>query len=147
MQNIEMFNFAVGAILGECYQNFPVPVQLSKGVIGQDVVEHFRQCHPDYLDHNDPEFQISQHTITWLVRAGYIWTAEGSAGNERVVKATLSPKGLELLNAVPESVDGKEPIGAQLAKGAKGVGVGVFQNLVTQVLSNGALLLHGSQQF
>lgn len=147
MQNIEMFNFAVGEILGECYQSFPVPVTVSKGVIGHSVVEHFRLCHPDYLDHGDPEFQIAQHTISWLVRAGYIWIEEDSAADKRIVQATLSPKGLELLNAVPESVDDKEPIGAQLAKGVKGVGAGVFQNLVTQVLSSDALILQSSPQF
>ena len=136
MKNIELFNLAVGEVLGECYESFPVPAHITKGTIGLAVKEHYPDPNPNHINLGDLEFKISQHTITWLSKAGYIWIMEGNDGSN-VVKATLSPKGLELLNAMPKSVESSEPIGSQLAKGIKEIGVGTFQSLVIQVLSGG----------
>jgi hypothetical protein len=136
MKNIELFNLAVGEVLGECYESFPVPAYITKGIIGIAVKEYYPNPNPNHINLDDLEFEISKHTINWLAKADYIWIMESKEGS-RAVNATLSPKGLELLNAMPKSVDGSEPIGSQLAKGIKEVGVGAFQALVVQVLSGG----------
>ena len=134
MKNIEVFNLAVGEILGECYSSFPVPTEITRGTIGCAVKEYSPDFDPSRIDFSEPEYEIAKHTISWLTKAGYIWLTEGDE-NSTIVKATLSPKGLEVLNAVPKSISGS--IGSNLAKGAKGIGVNVFQSLVTQALSQG----------
>jgi len=134
MKNIEIFSLAVGEILGECYSSFPVPTDITRATIGSSVKEYYPDFDPSKIDLREPEYEIAKHTISWLTKAGYIWLTEGDE-NSNMVKATLSPKGLELLNAVPKSISGS--IGSNLAKGAKDIGIAVFQNLVTQVLSQG----------
>ena len=135
MKNIELFNLAVGEILGECYSTFPVPTDITRGTIGASVEAHCPDNDPTILDMRKIEYEISGHAISWLAKAGYIWVSEGNESS-KMYKATLSPKGLEILNAVPESIK-TGSIGSNLAKGAKEIGVGVFQTLVTQALSQG----------
>ena len=138
MNNIDVFNIAVGEIFRECYASFPIPTTISKGVIGHSVVEISRGYEQDVYNHDDIEFEIVYSTILWLVRAGYIWLSKEPEKSDRTFDAVLSPKGLEVLNAVPASVSGSGTIGQRLTKGAKELGLDVFKNLSIQALSVGA---------
>ena len=65
----------------------------------------------DFIDPNDfdgawnlPEF--AEATLEWLNKAGYIWLIEPKAIGDNYT-STLSPKGLEVLKHIPESLESK----------------------------------------
>lgn len=138
MNNIDVFNIAVGEIFRECFTSFPMPVSISKSGIGKNVVEIYRGYEHDFYDQDDEEYKIAHHTIIWLARAGYIWLQKEADETDRVFEAVLSPKGLEVLNATPKSLTGSGSIGQRLSKGAKDIGADVFKSLSVQALSYGA---------
>ena len=144
MKNIEMFNLAVGEVLGECYLSFPVPTTISRGTIGGAIEEYYPDYDPSNIDMRKPEYEIAACTISWLTKAGYIWLSEGDE-KSRIVKATLSPKGLEVLNAMPKSIT-TGSIGSNLAKGVKDIGISTFQKLVIHALSQGINFSSASPQ-
>ena len=134
MDNIDTFNLAAGEILGRCYAGFPAPIILDYreivGVLRQaEDVDH----EPDNIHFNDPHFKALEHSLSWLVRADYIWV-EHVHGNILEHSIRLSPLGLNVLNAVPDSLQVRETFGERLAKGAGQLGKEAISTTVSAVL-------------
>ncbi|MEP3350300.1 MAG: hypothetical protein ABJN96_10170 [Marinomonas sp.] len=139
MNNIDEFNLVTGEIFGECYRSFPVPVRIEKRAIGQKLKDSLNIAHdPNRINLDDREYKLIEHSLSWLIQAGYIWT-EGNVSKVTSLDIRLSPLGLETLNQIPESLD--ESLGSKLAKGSKEVGREVFLNTVSTVLTFGLTTL------
>jgi hypothetical protein len=135
MENIEEFNIVVGEIFGVCYQSFPFPMNIHKVEIGQFVKDSLEREHDSSrINLGEREYELVEHTLSWLVQAGYIWTdsAESRASSMYI---RLSPLGLETLNSIPDSLT--DSLGASLSKGCKSLGKELFLTTVTTALSIG----------
>lgn len=121
MNNIEAFNIAVAEIFGRCYKEFPLKVSISNLEIGVAIKDAFGEDPDGYFDLGEVEYQIADAATDWLIKAGYLWcdNPERSISFKGV---TLTPKGLEILNSVPEELQSKASLGEKLSKGIKVLG-------------------------
>jgi len=137
MQNIEFFNLCVAEILGACYEQFPVKVDLRYEEIGNRVASQFPSEDIDkFSDTVMTSSEVAAATIRWLGSAGYLWVGNEFYGGFSGV--TLTPKSLELLNITPDSLQQKKSIGAALAVESKNLGREGILALVRTVLAEGA---------
>lgn len=133
--NIEEFNMIAADIFGRCYQSFPLPTDISVIDLG-DLV---RPSDDNDLDMRDDKYKIARASLDWLSKAGYIW--HGTATNFDCRAVTLSPKGLEVMNAVPSGVQTNMSVGAQLGQGVKVIGKEAASHIAKTALSYGAKLM------
>ncbi|MEO3988199.1 hypothetical protein [Plesiomonas shigelloides] len=139
MRNIELFNLSVAEILGECYEAFPERINLKESDIAYKVIEYYDDSvTEDIQPFVDQLFNIASSTIQWLEQAGYIWV--GGRNYNDFYQVTLSSKGLELLNLVPESLNTKESIGSAFINGAKVLGKESILSCIRILLSEGTKL-------
>lgn len=121
MINIELFNLAVAEVLGQCYESFPDRIRINGFKVGESLLEFYgddvETQHPDF---GEKIFAVGPATLDWLAQAGYIWV--GNKDQADYLGVTLSPKGLELLNLVPDSLNSSDSIGSTLVQGAKVLG-------------------------
>lgn len=143
MSNIEAFNVAAAEIFGQCYQTFPLEVTISTMDIGTAIKESFGEDPDGVFNLDEVEYKIAEATMTWLIEAGYIWHKKPlrSISFEGV---TLSPKGLEVLNAVPEELNSKKSLGEQLSNGIKSLGKDSASSIIKIGLTYGAKLAIGT---
>lgn len=146
MNNIEAFNIAVAEILGQCYQEFPLRVRLSKKEIGETIkvtLDGNPDGELDVYDLSSKDFLIADAAVKWLIQAGYLWcdNPEPKISYEGV---TLTPKGLEVLNAIPEGLEHDISFREQLSKGIKGLGKEVATTSVKLALAFGAKQMIGA---
>lgn len=137
MRNIEFFNLCVAEVLGECYEQFPVKVDLRHEEIGNRVASQFSS--EDIYKLSDTMMtssEVAAATVRWLGSAGYLWVGNEFYGGFSSV--TLTPKSLELLNITPDSLQQKKSIGAALAVESKNLGREGVLALVRTVLAEGA---------
>ncbi|PKG78922.1 hypothetical protein CXF80_11735 [Shewanella sp. Actino-trap-3] len=143
MSNIEAFNIAVAEIFGQCYQAFPLKVRISNMDIGIAIKEAFGEDPDGVFTLSEVEYQIAEETMYWLIEAGYIWCKN----SERPISfegVTLSPKGLEILNAVPSELKSKKSLGEQLSNGIKVLGKDSASSMIKIGLTYGAKLAIGT---
>lgn len=126
----------VGKVFAELYLSFPLPHVLQ----AETFMESTTRRHDTYemdLPSDDAEFFIA--TVEWLIQSGFIY------GEPRyythVEKAVLTAKGLEVLHAIPNSLDTGPSLGARMADAAKAGGKETLRGLVTEALSLGAKLV------
>lgn len=137
MRNIEEFNIAVAEILGLCYREFPTPVPIYKSEIGAAIKDGLGvEYDPSYINLSEREYKVVEHTLSWLIKAGYIW-ADNPNAQPTSMNIRLSPLGLEVLNSVPDSLQMTESIGEKLSKGAKFLGKEALLTTVNTALSIG----------
>ena len=136
VSNIDLFNDLTGKMLGDLYLHFPLP----KPLLAEEYVEAATKWVEKYqvdMPSDEAEFFIA--TAQWLVNAGYL------TGKIRpythVEDAVLTAKGLEILNAIPESLIGGPSIGERLADAAKEGGKETMRGLVSEALGLGARLI------
>lgn len=137
MKNIEIFDRCVGLIFARLYEHFPMPLDFDLMDIPAEL-----------FDESDPtltvarKMEIYEHTLRWLVSAGFV-TAE-HISDLKTSKARLSLKGLEILKK-PSSFMSKKSIGEKLVEEIKGLpksaSLKEIKALVGKVLLKGALLL------
>ncbi|PMZ92711.1 MULTISPECIES: hypothetical protein [unclassified Pseudomonas] len=136
VSNIDVFNEFTGKILGDLYLQFPKPKCLMADAYVESPMkwnEHAQMEVPS----EETEFFMA--TAQWLANAGYL------SGNvwpgSHVSDAVLTAKGLEVLNAIPESLSGGPSIGERLADAAKEGGKETMRGLVSEALGLGARLI------
>lgn len=62
--------------------------------------------------------QFSGATVRWLADAEYIWL-DSPARLDGKYTARLSPKGMEILRAIPDSLEEKIPLGEKIVEFSK----------------------------
>lgn len=123
MNNIDRFNYFVGLIFGRLQREFPQKVRAySPEILGAtacddaDALGNWKGiCMRDSqrIDLNE-ELEFLWSTLTWLKETGYLIGTVEPTPRGRVATVTLSPKALEVLKAVPSTLEGKETLGEQL---------------------------------
>ena len=108
MKNIDQFNEIVGEVFAALYQSFPKKVDLSATEISKDKSEGV-----------DREFVAE--AIRWLSDYGYV-EVKSIHRMETFNYCSLTPKGLGILNAVPDSLKEKSAsYGELITEAAKDV--------------------------
>lgn len=133
--NIDRFDEITGKVLGELYQQFPVPVNLSADKFVQPATRYCEHVGAD-VPSKEAEFFIA--SILWLAAADYLRLERHCYGIAQAV--VLTAKGLEALKAVPKSLDGSLSIGEQLVKAAKSGVAEQVRDLTNNVLKRGYAL-------
>ncbi|MDD3770490.1 MAG: hypothetical protein PHV10_07785 [Sulfuricurvum sp.] len=128
LKNIELFDLYVGKIFVELYEHFPIrttlsPCDMTGMEVDEEALDHPKQC---YIFHD---------TMVWLQESGYVKYAKGDIYAFHDV--VLTARGLELLKAVPDSVQSKSGIGDKLSFIAKKGGDEALKNMVNTLLSMG----------
>ncbi len=136
MLNIELFNLSVAEVMGVCYESFPERIHIRSITISDKVSGYYPE------ESNDEEnnivwqiFPIATATIQWLEQAGYLWV--GNQEQDDFLGVTLTPKGLELLNMIPDSLSQKEPVGSLLLGGLKTSAKETALTIMKTVLAEG----------
>lgn len=125
--NIEKFNQLTAAVLAKLYQEFPIPYTLAY----QDESLRDAGC----FGEDDAPFFMA--TLRWLIAAGYI-TAE-QENCVLVWNVILTPKGLETLCAIPDSLT--TSLGERLKAAALSGSQAAAADAVKWVLAAGARYL------
>ncbi|KJF93659.1 hypothetical protein CTN03_07380 [Photobacterium angustum] len=92
---------------------------------------------------SEKEYEIAEEAMNWLMEAGYIWSRKPD-NRISMEGVTLSPKGLEILNAVPETLQEKKTLGDLISGGVKTIGKDVATTSVKTVLTYGLKLSLGT---
>ena len=98
--NVDKFNYLVGELFAKLYQAFPQRIDVAYMELNEN---------EDLSFANDESFEYC--AVAWLEQARYIWIYQK---DNMGVKAVLSPKGLEVLKASPESLSNESSIGEGL---------------------------------
>ena len=130
MNNIELFNGITGKVFAELYQSFPVEAEINLTGYLEDFI-----AVDDY--EGAWEFpEMTKATIKWLDKAGYIWlTSPQSYGGS--YKATLTPKGLEILKQTPNSIEPTSSIGEKIVEFSKNKFSDGMNEIVKTAISEG----------
>ncbi|MBK6510725.1 MAG: hypothetical protein IPG64_25485 [Haliea sp.] len=142
MTNIETFNIAVAVVFGKCYTAFPLRVNIDIADLGKTIQETLDPDCENDIDMREPEYAIARESTRWLIDAGYLWCT--SQRNMSFAAVTLTPKALEILNAVPEQLHTRTSFGEELGKGVKEIGRDAAKDFVKAVLAYGVSLAVGT---
>ncbi|MFM5138451.1 hypothetical protein [Aeromonas rivipollensis] len=149
ISNIEKFDITVVLALAELYTRFPVRQYLasSKFIVTEDG-EHAEGLSPEaegllyaedpYL--NDPYFKRKEfafESLKWLVDAGYIHG--NPSAYDGISSAVLTAKGLEVLKATPDSLQGS--LGERLVEAVKADSREVGRSVLGQIIGFGVSLI------
>lgn len=107
MDNIKAFNLVTGKLFAELYQSFPAPTEVDFFSLALDTIPK------EDFDSAWEKPGFAEATVRWLDQAGYIWFKKAPTMHGKPT-AVLSPKGLEALKAVPESIDSKLSLGERI---------------------------------
>lgn len=144
--NIDQFNEVTGEVFAHLYENFPIPVLLRPELFG--IEEHLEGEYDSWNGVTTGATPISKdeiifgHTVQWLIDSGYLTSGRLPAGSMPEVRtyfdrARLTAKGLEVLNAIPENLTQREPIGQRLAEATKSGGKEILRSITTEALALG----------
>lgn len=139
MSHIESFNRCAALIFSELYGSFPFRKQISLDSLPEGI---FNDISEEDYNGAFERLVTFQQTAKWLVEAGYIWAE--SVAESTVHGAVLSPKGLEVLKAMPDSISTEDTLGERLqglvAKGS----YSLLSKVVDKALSIGVAIATGT---
>lgn len=122
MNNMEIFNLTVADLFGQCFENFPVRIEIHSLEIAYRIVELYEEC--EIMEKTDllaRESEVVFNAINWLIDSDYLW-CNTSTDDLNFFGVVLSPKGLEVMNSIPASLQKKESFGSLFSKGVKTLG-------------------------
>lgn len=143
-RNIERFNEITGQVFACLYESFPLPMSLRPKLLG--IEEHEGgEYSPEVgevlgVEPQSAEEVLFKHTVTWLIETGYIAATKPGYDGHFFAEARLTAKGLEALNAIPENLTKREPLGEQLAAASKSGAKELMRTITTEVLGAGVRL-------
>lgn len=134
IDNMEMFNIAVGDIFSHCYSNFPIRIDINIMDLGNSIIFDNTGKSSEF-NMQKLEFKIAFAALTWLRDAEYIWVKLVSS--DSFLGVTLTPKGLDILNKIPDKLKEKDKksFGEHLRSGVKKLGGETTKGLVKEALS------------
>ena len=135
MKNIELFDDYTAAILARLYEAFPVPISIdARKLSGHEEVDEFGGVIDDH-GQASKKFEIAISTLDWLREAGFIAShMRNQFGHSQV---TLTAHGLQVLNAVPDSLKSKEPTGEKLVRLTREGSLGLVRETVKAIIAAG----------
>ncbi|HBP0981753.1 hypothetical protein [Pseudomonas aeruginosa] len=132
--NIERFDEITGLVLGKLYENFPVPIYLLVKNFVDDGYKMNEALGVETIT-KDGEFLLA--SISWLASSGYLLYEE-RIHHQGFRGAVLTAKGLEVLKAMPASLQVGPSLGEKLVVASKVGTKEVLRGVVSEVLSMGA---------
>ncbi|MFG0584717.1 hypothetical protein ACF8C1_15905 [Pseudomonas sp. zjy_9] len=151
-KNIERFNEMAGKVLGHLYLNFPAPTSFDAETIGLPMGRkvHFLDSSGQAATIVDTgsvtvEEEFFGHTVRWLRDSGYL-TFSGNYISA-FASVVLTSKGLEVLNAVPESIKGGPSLGEQLSDATKSGAAELLRSVTSEALALGTKVLSAGMGF
>ena len=132
--NIELFDWYTGMVLGKLYRSFPLPVSIS----AEDFIDYttLRAGTREALEKEESLFLA---TIKWLADVGYIHF-DGMTGVS-FFEVILTNHGLLILRAAPLSADESCTLGEKMMQSIKEENTERLRGLVTEALSLGSRLI------
>lgn len=138
-QNMELFDEYAAKILAELYETFPVKKTLHAGEFcGHKDINDFGQP-VDENGNPSKAFDIAFSTIEWLIETGYIRSDDRWQYGAR--HAVLTPMGLAVLKASPESLAVKETTGDKLVRLLRAGSADAAKDIVRSAIAGGVSLI------
>jgi hypothetical protein len=132
-ENIDYFNTVTGRLFAELYKNFPNKIEIDIEKITRNLEKQ------NYNDSWDMD-EFAKTSLVWLADAGYVWLDKPIAYAQKF-SAVLSPKGLESLQAIPDSIEPKQSLGEKLIEMSKKGVDETMNQLVKIAISHGITCL------
>jgi hypothetical protein len=132
--NVDLFNGVAGRLFALLYEKFPFYVDIDMNSLSSELVDK------DDYGGSWNILELTEATIKWLAAAGYIWLEEPQAFGAPYT-AVLSPKGFEVLKAIPEVIDGSNTLGEKIVEVSKDKLSSGFTKLVEVAISEGFKLM------
>ncbi|MBE5527449.1 hypothetical protein A9J41_00770 [Laribacter hongkongensis] len=136
--NIERFDEITAQLFSTLYQSFPAPVFLAAGNFVSPATQYSKVRGYDVAS-DEAEFWAA--CVIWLQEAGYIRYESHESLTASFWEVVLSPKGLEVLNSIPDSLSGKDTIGDQLVDAARTGATDLLKEGVKTALAKGVMLM------
>lgn len=150
-ENIQEFNLIVATLFNDLYLAFPRRItvlpakylgfKLSEQQDGDPsgiIVVSLSDSSESRLPYK--KLDVVTDCIKWLEQTGYIYI-EQSNYYHSISGVTLTAKGLEILKAVPSTIDSSQSIGEQLHEAVESGGKQAASNIVSTALTAGYSLL------
>ncbi|MDN0084485.1 hypothetical protein QU487_17245 [Crenobacter sp. SG2305] len=146
--NIEKFNYYVGCVFALLQDEFPCrhAIDFVKLIGGEQCAETYskdgrwtgRYIRDGEIQDVSKELDLAYETVNWLFETGYLIGSVGVTQLGRNAFVTLSPKGLEILKAVPAAIDSKsagKSIGQELSDAVKSAAKSQVSEIASKALS------------
>lgn len=135
--NIELFNGIAGRLFALLYEKFPFYSDVDIDSLAIDLVDK-----NDYDGAWDIS-ELTEATVRWLSAAGYIWIKESQEFGTPYT-AVLSPKGFEVLKAIPEVIDTSKTLGEKIKELSKDKLNSALNKAVELAISQGFKIMLGT---
>jgi hypothetical protein len=130
MSNMDDFEKGVALVLAELYKTFP-----QKTAIYTNKLESGA---------SDETIKNYSGTIGFLAREGFIRCGSMAGSGKAYANVVLTTKGLQILNAVPDTIKDKKTIGEKINDTLKSGSKDMLKNIVNQIISLAASTYLGS---
>jgi hypothetical protein len=121
MTNMDDFEKGVALVLAKLYKTFP-----------QSTVIYTNQLEAGASDETMKNYS---GTIEFLTREGFISCGSMAGSGRAYANVVLTTKGLQILNAVPDAIKDKMPIGEKIIDTLKSGGKETLKNIVNQIIT------------
>jgi hypothetical protein len=130
MTNMDDFEKGVALILAKLYQTFP------QGVV----------IYTDQLESGASDETLKNYsgTIQFLTKEGFISCGSMAGSGRAYQNVVLTTKGLQILNAVPDAIKDKKPIGEKIIESLKSGSKETLKIIVNQIISLAATTYIGT---
>jgi hypothetical protein len=125
LTNMDHFNRGVATVLAQLLEAFPDTVNLNPAKLAPE-------------GSNDDTKRLYARTLEFLRVEGFIRSGTPFDGYVMVPHATLTTKGLEILNSTPSSIQDSRTLGEHVSAAAKTGGKEVLSAVIGQVIGAAA---------
>ncbi len=134
LTNIDLFNGVAGRLFALLYEKFPFYADVDMNSLSSALVDK------DDYDGAWNILELAEAAVKWLAAAGYIWLEEPQAFGAPYT-AVLSPKGFEVLKAIPDVINESKTLGEKIIEVSKDKLSSGFTKLVEVAISEGFKLM------
>ena len=109
LTKIDLFNGITGKVFANLSEKFPAEEAINLNDLTRDFID------PDECDGSCDVPEVTEATLKWLERAGYIWL-NNQLGAQGTCTATLTPKSLKVLKETPDFLEPTKSIGEKIVE-------------------------------
>ena len=134
---IDLFNVAALEVLNKCVSVFPLPAKFKSSEIATAISGYYPELEkPEEIFAQLCALEdICENTVSWLIEERFISDRGSSRSGFSI---TLTQKGLNALNKVPASLDGRSNFRNVFKKGMSALSVNVASGLMVEFFKNGS---------
>lgn len=137
-RNMDLFDEYAARILAELYEAFPVKTPLNASTYcGHSEINDYGEP-VDENGNPSKAFHIARATIEWLIETGYI--RSDGMWQYGAKPAVLTPMGLAVLKAAPESLATREATGDKLVRLIRAGAADAAKDVVRAAMASAAAI-------